>query len=200
MAREDCIGITARPLSSLFATLTHRTASANMLQEFTATLNPLNPTLTRIAEDPAPANSLPFLPLWLCGNPADRFVACVTCPKGVHRTYYWSRRFAPPDYSQVTGPSFPNVWEGAMGKFSRSWQLVKQSFAILRSDKQLMLFPVFSAVACFIVTIMIATGGAFMLLPARAAALAAGQQFQPNQSPLFLPGMFLLYVVNYFII
>ena len=87
-----------------------------------------------------------------------------------------------------------------MGKFSRSWQLVGQSFAILRSDKQLMLFPVFSAVACFIVTIVLATGGAFMLLPARAAALAAGQQFQPNQSPLFLPGMFALYVVNYFII
>jgi hypothetical protein len=87
-----------------------------------------------------------------------------------------------------------------MGKFSRSWQLVSQSFAILRSDKQLMLFPVFSAVACFIVTIVIATGGAFMLLPARAAALAAGHQFQPNQSPLFLPGMFVLYAVNYFVI
>jgi len=27
-----------------------------------------------------------------------------------------------------------------MGKFSRSWELVKQSFGILRSDKQLMLF------------------------------------------------------------
>src|SRR5205807_10207023 len=38
------------------------------------------------------------------------------------------------------------AWEGAMGKFSRSWELVKQSFAILRSDKQLMLFPVLSAV------------------------------------------------------
>ena len=59
-----------------------------------------------------------------------------------------------------------------MGKFSRSWQLVKQSFAILRSDKQLMLFPVFSAVSCFIVTAVIATGGAFLLLPARAAETA----------------------------
>jgi hypothetical protein len=87
-----------------------------------------------------------------------------------------------------------------MGKFSRSWQLVKQSFAILRSDKQLMLFPVLSAVSCFIVTAIIATGGAFLLLPARAAALAAGEQFHPNQSPLFLPGMFFLYVVNYFVI
>ncbi len=87
-----------------------------------------------------------------------------------------------------------------MGKFSRSWQLVKQSFAILRSDKQLMLFPVLSTVSCFIVTAIIATGGAFLLLPARAAALAAGEQFRPNQSPLFLPGMFFLYVVNYFVI
>jgi hypothetical protein len=87
-----------------------------------------------------------------------------------------------------------------MSKFSRSWQLVKQSFAILRSDKQLMLFPVFSAVSCFILTAIIATGGAFLLLPARAAALAAGEQFRPNQSPLFLIGMFTLYVVNYFVI
>src|SRR6267143_4709756 len=60
-----------------------------------------------------------------------------------------------------------NAWEGAMGKFSRSWQLVKQSFAILRSDKQLMLFPVLSAVSCFVVTAVIATGGAFLMLPAR---------------------------------
>jgi hypothetical protein len=87
-----------------------------------------------------------------------------------------------------------------MGKFSRSWQLVKQSFAILRSDKQLMLFPVFSAVSCFVLTAMIATGGAFLLLPARAAAIAAGERFNPNQSPLFLIGMFTLYVVNYFVI
>jgi len=30
---------------------------------------------------------------------------------------------------------------------------------------------------------MIATGGAFLLLPARAAAIAAGERFNPNQSP-----------------
>ncbi len=87
-----------------------------------------------------------------------------------------------------------------MGKFSRSWQLVGQSFAILRSDKQLMLFPVLSAIACFIVTGVIATGGALLMLPAKAAALAAGEQFHPNHSPMFLLGMFTLYVVNYFVI
>jgi hypothetical protein len=87
-----------------------------------------------------------------------------------------------------------------MSKFSRSWQLVQQSFAILRSDKQMMLFPVFSALSCFVLTAIIATGGAFMLLPARAAALAAGEQFRPSQSPMFLIGLFTLYVVNYFVI
>ena len=87
-----------------------------------------------------------------------------------------------------------------MGKFSRSWELVKQSFTILRSDKQLMLFPVLSAVSCFVVTAAISTGGAFLLLPARAAAIAAGERFNPNQSPMFLLGMFTLYVVNYFVI
>ena len=63
-----------------------------------------------------------------------------------------------------------------------------------------MLFPVLSAIACFIVTTIIATGGAFLMLPARAAALAAGEQFHPNQSPMFMLGMFALYVVNYFVI
>ena len=87
-----------------------------------------------------------------------------------------------------------------MGKFSRSWRLVKQSFAILRSDKQLMLFPILSAISCFIVTAIMATGGAFMLMPARAAALAAGERFNPNQSPMFMLGMLALYVVNYFVI
>lgn len=46
-----------------------------------------------------------------------------------------------------------------MGKFSRTWELVKQSFVILRSDKQLMLFPVLSAASCLLVTAVIATGG-----------------------------------------
>lgn len=87
-----------------------------------------------------------------------------------------------------------------MGKFSRSWELVKQSFAILRSDKQLMLFPVLSAVACMIVTVVIAAGGTLLMMPAIALAAANGERFNPNQSPAFLLGMFGLYVVNYFVI
>jgi hypothetical protein len=86
-----------------------------------------------------------------------------------------------------------------MGKFSRSWELAKQSFAIIRSDKQLMLFPVISAVACLIVTAVIATGGTLMMLPAITSAAASGERFNPNQSPVFLLGVFTLYVANYFV-
>jgi hypothetical protein len=86
-----------------------------------------------------------------------------------------------------------------MGKFSRSWDLAKQSFAIIRSDKQLMLFPVISAVACLIVTAVIATGGTLMMLPAITSAAASGERFNPNQSPAFLLGVFTLYVANYFV-
>jgi len=86
-----------------------------------------------------------------------------------------------------------------MGKFSRSWALVKQSFAILRSDKQLMLFPILSAASCIFVTGIIATGGTLAILLAIAAARAVGERWQPNHSPVFLLAIFLVYVVNYFI-
>src|ERR1700746_862342 len=87
-----------------------------------------------------------------------------------------------------------------MGKFSRTWELVKQSFVILRSDKQLMLFPVLSAISCLLVTAIIATGGTLLIMPAMASAAANGQPFHPNQSPLFLIGMFTMYLANYFVI
>lgn len=87
-----------------------------------------------------------------------------------------------------------------MGRFSRSWELVKQSFAILRSDKQLMLFPVLSAISCLLVTALIATGGMLAIMPAIASAAASGEHFNPNQSPFFLPGIFALYAANYFVI
>jgi hypothetical protein len=63
-----------------------------------------------------------------------------------------------------------------------------------------MLFPVFSAIACLFVTIVMATGGTLLMMPAMANAAAAGQRFQPAMSPLFYPGLFALYVANYFII
>jgi|ERR1700682_6075007 len=87
-----------------------------------------------------------------------------------------------------------------MGRFSRSWELMKQSFKILRSDKQLMLFPILSTISCLIMTAIIATGGAFAVFPQIKAAALAGQHWQPTQSPSYLMALFAVYVVNYFII
>ena len=87
-----------------------------------------------------------------------------------------------------------------MGKLSRSWQLVKQSFAVLRSDKQLMLFPILSAVSCLILTVVIGTGGVLLSMPAMASAAASGEHFNPSQSPLFKAVLFGVYVANYFVI
>ena len=87
-----------------------------------------------------------------------------------------------------------------MGKFSRSWALVQQSFTILRSDKQLMLFPILSALACLVTTAIIAAGGTLAVLPSMTAAMASGHRWQPNYSPTFMLGLFAVYVANYFII
>jgi hypothetical protein len=87
-----------------------------------------------------------------------------------------------------------------MGKFSRSWELVKESFGILRSDKQLMLFPILSSIACLIVSIIIGTGGTLLSMPSMASAAAAGEKWHPAMSPFFYPGLFALYVANYFVI
>jgi len=87
-----------------------------------------------------------------------------------------------------------------VGKFSRSWELVKQSFAILRSDKELVLFPVFSAVACLCVTALIIGGSILSILPSFRAAALAGERWQPSQAPFIYVAIFLLYVANYFVI
>lgn len=87
-----------------------------------------------------------------------------------------------------------------MSRFSRSWQLVKQSFAILRSDKELMLFPILSALSCIVVTLLVAGSGVFLMIPSIASAAASGVQWRPAQSPWFLPALFAVYVANYFII
>src|SRR5216110_1424839 len=63
-----------------------------------------------------------------------------------------------------------------------------------------MLFPILSAISCLIVTAIIATGGTLLMMPSITTAAANGERFQPNHSPMFLIGMFTMYVANYFII
>ncbi len=86
-----------------------------------------------------------------------------------------------------------------MSRIGRSWELVKQSFAILRSDKELMLLPTMSAIACVVVTLMILGAGGLTVYPHVASSLARDANWEPSQ-PLIFAGIFVLYVANYFVV
>ena len=75
--------------------------------------------------------------------------------------------------------------------FSRTWQLTKQSFAVLRADKEILLFPVLSAVAAVVVSLS-------FLLP-----LLLTGFFQRAEGALAATDYLLLfafYYANYFVI
>jgi hypothetical protein len=40
------------------------------------------------------------------------------------------------------------------GRFAASWELVKESWNVLRSDKRLAIFPILSGLACALVTVV----------------------------------------------
>jgi Family of unknown function (DUF6159) len=91
--------------------------------------------------------------------------------------------------------------EGFMGRFSRSWDLVGESFSILWKDKQLMLFPVLSGISCVMVTVLLAVSGLAIFLPAIRAAGITPENFQHSAgSPEFMAVMFVFYLANYFVI
>jgi hypothetical protein len=73
-------------------------------------------------------------------------------------------------------------------KFARSWELVKASAAVLRSDKELLVFPVVSGIASLIVL-------ATFALPIMALKL-----FEDGVGPLGAAFGFLFYLCQYFVI
>src|SRR5437660_1163044 len=91
--------------------------------------------------------------------------------------------------------------ENSMGRFSRSWDLVGESFSILWADKQLMLFPVLSGISCMIVTLLLGAGGLAVFLPAiREAGITPQNVQHSGRSAEFMAAMFVFYLANYFVI
>ena len=79
-----------------------------------------------------------------------------------------------------------------MGTLGRTWELSKQSFAVLRADKEILLFPVMSAVAAILVSVT------FVIPLWFAGAFAgAGESALPA---LAYPALFAYYYVLYFVI
>lgn len=82
-----------------------------------------------------------------------------------------------------------------MGKFSNTWSLMKASWQVLKKDKELLLFPFISGIACLLVF-------ASFALP-----LFATDSWQPpgddatmNQRIMYYAVLFLFYFCNYFVI
>ena len=76
-----------------------------------------------------------------------------------------------------------------MGKFSRSWQLMKTSLGVLRKDKEIMIFPVLSFIACAIILVSFFTGFWFLGFPS-----------SDSISWPLIVGMFFIYFFLFFIV
>ena len=76
-------------------------------------------------------------------------------------------------------------------KFSRSWSLIKASASVLRSDKELLLFPLLSGICTLVVA-------ASFFIPSILGGLFDGHS--NALSPLAYLLMFAFYVVQYFVI
>jgi hypothetical protein len=77
-------------------------------------------------------------------------------------------------------------------RFTRSWELIKASGAVLRQDKELLLFPFFSAIATLIVA-------ASFIVPLMATG-AFERSVAPGEETSYMVFLFLFYLVQYFII
>lgn len=79
-----------------------------------------------------------------------------------------------------------------MGRFERSWELVKASVAVLRSDRQLLVFPLLSALCALLVS-------ATFIAPIAFGHVLSGLSGQ--EAPMWLwPLGFLFYLCQYFVI
>jgi hypothetical protein len=74
-------------------------------------------------------------------------------------------------------------------KFGRSWELTKQSFAVLAADKRLLLLPVMSAIAALLVSVSFA-------VPVLASGAFRGEQMRTADYGI----LFGFYFLNYFVI
>ena len=86
-------------------------------------------------------------------------------------------------------------------RISRGWELVKESWSVLRGDKELMLFPILSSIACILAAASFALP--FLLIPEWGKAFMD----ELNQTNHFSSGRilgyaigFVFYFVNYFVI
>lgn len=73
----------------------------------------------------------------------------------------------------------------------RSITLIKASWEVIKKDREILLFPFLSGMVCIIITIS-------FLIPA--FVIESGLNIRTNDNPLFYIGIFLFYLVTYFVV
>jgi hypothetical protein len=76
---------------------------------------------------------------------------------------------------------------------SRTWELTKESFAVLRADKEILLFPVMSSIAAIVVT-------ASFFIPLFMTGAFQSLQEGGEPAPFHYVILFAFYFANYFVI
>ncbi len=86
-----------------------------------------------------------------------------------------------------------------MGRIAQTWELIGDSFAILKSDKELLLLPVCSGIFCVLVSVVVLGGGGLLLGPQNWQLTAsAGSRHSVPQSVWVC--LFVFYLADYFVI
>ena len=95
-----------------------------------------------------------------------------------------------------------------MGKLTRTFSLMRASWEVLKQDKELLLFPLFSAVGCVLVLASFAgpilsladwQAARDSLATGTAEALGDGGSGVSAQQAVYMLGLFLFYCCNYFV-
>src|SRR5215831_12884664 len=86
------------------------------------------------------------------------------------------------------------------GRIANGWELAKQSLSVLANDKKLLVFPIISSIACFLVIASFVVPLIFTI-DWKSVSSSNGQQInvQFNQ-PAYYAWLFGFYFVNYFVI
>jgi hypothetical protein len=82
-----------------------------------------------------------------------------------------------------------------MGKFKASWTLFSQSLHLLKQDKEVVLFPILSAIISMIVGVVVVTS-----ILASGLVDTSGEETTITNTPVFYTVVFIYYVIGYFVL
>lgn len=88
---------------------------------------------------------------------------------------------------------------GNIGRIAQTWELIGNSFAVLKADQELLWLPILSGVFCVLFSAIVLGGGALFVLPPSQALTANALKHQSMSQGMWVC-LFLFYLVNYFVV